>query len=55
MVKLFFGKKNNHIFGFNCRYCEWIEVTDEDNGQTYCYPIKRWIDKYINSIIYSDS
>jgi hypothetical protein len=37
------------------RYCEWIEVTDDDNGQTYCYPIQRWLDKYINLNIRSDS
>jgi len=30
------------------RYAEWIEVTDEDNNKTYCYPIQRWIDKAEN-------
>ncbi|CAF4049780.1 unnamed protein product [Rotaria sp. Silwood2] len=29
-------------------YAEWIEITDEDNMQTYCYPIQRWIDKAEN-------
>jgi len=27
------------------RYAEWIEIVDEDNQRTYCYPIQRWIDK----------
>ena len=26
-------------------YAEWIEITDEDNGRKYCYPIQRWLDK----------
>ena len=30
---------------FSHRYAEWIEVTDQDNQRTYCYPIQRWIDK----------
>lgn len=30
---------------FVCRYAEWIEVTDQDNQQTFCFPIQRWIDK----------
>ncbi len=30
------------------RYAEWIEITDEDNKRTYCYPIQRWIDKAEN-------
>jgi hypothetical protein len=30
------------------RYAEWIEITDEDNNQTYCYPIQRWLDKAEN-------
>ncbi|CAF1350708.1 unnamed protein product, partial [Adineta steineri] len=29
-------------------YCEWIEIIDEDNQQTYCYSIQRWIDKAEN-------
>ncbi|CAF3808973.1 unnamed protein product [Rotaria sordida] len=29
-------------------YAEWIEITDEDNIQTYCYPIQRWLDKAEN-------
>ena len=29
------------------RYAEWIEITDEDNGRSYCYPIQRWIDKLV--------
>ncbi len=27
------------------RYAEWIEITDEDNKKSYCFPIQRWIDK----------
>jgi hypothetical protein len=26
-------------------YGEWISITDDDNGQTYCFPIQRWLDK----------
>ncbi|CAF3508369.1 unnamed protein product [Rotaria sp. Silwood1] len=29
-------------------YAEWIEIIDEDNMQTYCYPIQRWLDKAEN-------
>jgi hypothetical protein len=38
-----FDFDDNH-FGLH-RYAEWIEITDEDNQKTYCYPIQRWIDK----------
>jgi len=36
------------IIFFLHRYAEWIEVTDQDNRRTYCYPIQRWIDKAEN-------
>ncbi|CAF1098753.1 unnamed protein product, partial [Adineta ricciae] len=29
-------------------YVEWIEIIDEDNGKTYCFPIQRWLDKAEN-------
>ncbi len=42
--------KNEFLFLYNRidRYAEWIEITDEDNNKTYCYPIQRWIDKAEN-------
>ncbi|CAF4483957.1 unnamed protein product [Rotaria socialis] len=39
-------------------YAEWIEIIDEDNHQTYCFPIQRWLDKAENdkqtNIYFSD-
>ena len=42
------GKDTLCLFGcrlFMFRYAEWIEVTDQDNHRTFCFPIQRWIDK----------
>ena len=35
----------HHAEKYQGWYADWIEVTDDDHGQKYCFPIQRWLDK----------